>query len=250
MDIHPIGFGNNIIRLDHTDSTNAYLQRLLNSGYNSEGLVVTAEFQNSGRGQKGTEWHSSPGANLLLSILLTPGFLPPDKQFALSQTIALAVRKTVMSALIGYDVDIKWPNDIWVEEKKVAGILIENTIQGIVLKYSIVGIGINIQNAPENMNAAPLNIFNPVINRELLEISLFQNLEYYYKYLRTGNFSALHEEYMHYLYAYRQQRAFFDHISQRAFTGIISGISPYGHLLVDSGEATTNSYGIKEISFI
>ncbi len=140
--------GHTIIRLEQTDSTNSHLLRLLNEEKLAEGAVVITQKQEQGRGQRGTFWQSEAGKNLTLSILLKPTFLKAEEQFSLSKTISLGVLDFISSinhqpSTINHP-KVKWPNDIYIGNKKVAGILIENSVSGNSISHSIVGIGINV----------------------------------------------------------------------------------------------------------
>src|ERR1035437_6675835 len=140
-----IFIGKNCIEIEKTDSTNSYLSKLLGEKTLFEGTVVITNRQEMGRGQRGTTWESEPNKNLTLSILLHPTFLRPDEQFQLNKAISLGVAGFVVGVLqVDVDVKIKWPNDIYIRNKKVAGILIENSVSGNNLQHSIIGIGINV----------------------------------------------------------------------------------------------------------
>ncbi len=145
---------------DQLESTNCYLRQ------NHQGMpqyaVVTAAYQTAGRGQRGNGWESEPGRNLLFSMLYyPPAGLPPSRQFQISKAVAVAVAETVDRLLDGYDhpeVCIKWPNDIYVGDRKIAGILIENALQSSTrIAHSIIGVGLNV-NQREFRSGAP----NPV----------------------------------------------------------------------------------------
>ncbi len=122
------------------DSTNLQAHREL--PHAEEGTVWVADFQTAGRGQRGNSWESSKGENLLFTILLRPDFVPVADQFSISQITALAIVKYLESK--GLQPKIKWPNDIYINDKKICGILIEHTLSGANLSASILGIGINI----------------------------------------------------------------------------------------------------------
>lgn len=125
------------------------------------GLVVAAREQTAGRGQRGNTWESGPGLNLSFSIVLRPAGIHPARQFCISEAVALAVAETVEEELRSNGVDdpvyVKWPNDIYVGDRKICGILIENTITGTHIDKSVVGIGLNV-NQREFLSDAP----NPV----------------------------------------------------------------------------------------
>jgi BirA family biotin operon repressor/biotin-[acetyl-CoA-carboxylase] ligase len=131
------------IRLDEVDSTNAEAMRLLKRGKPAEGSCIVAAFQTEGRGQRSNSWDSAPAANLLSSFILYPRPFMAERPFLLSKTIALAVHKTLATLSTGH-VQIKWPNDILIDGKKAAGILIENQWAGSNWQAAIAGIGINV----------------------------------------------------------------------------------------------------------
>ena len=135
-------FKNSIwFNLHETESTNSFLHEQLMSEKLPEGSVVTADYQTKGRGQRGSSWQSEAGENLLMSIVVYPDFLKASEAFVLSKCIALATCDLL--ADYSNQVRIKWPNDILIEGKKVAGILIENILRGADIYATIAGIGIN-----------------------------------------------------------------------------------------------------------
>ena len=136
--------GQKTVKLKEIDSTNNYLKNLL-SNYEpvAEGTVIMADYQFAGRGQHENKWQSKAGENLTFSIYLKPNFLHPNLQFYLNKSISLGVSDCI-TQLIQEDCYIKWPNDIFVNNSKIGGILIENTLRGNLLKDSVIGIGLNI----------------------------------------------------------------------------------------------------------
>lgn len=132
-----------LIFLGQTDSTNRHLQRLLDAGQAKEGTTVLSDMQTEGRGQRGKQWVSLPGQGIYASVLFTPASLAVGKQFQFNKAIACGVAAYIHSRT-GLKAEIKWPNDILVEDKKVAGILIENNIRGSHVSSCIAGIGINL----------------------------------------------------------------------------------------------------------
>ncbi|MFI5220658.1 MAG: biotin--[acetyl-CoA-carboxylase] ligase, partial [Bacteroidia bacterium] len=127
--------GKYIIRLETVDSTNNYAAALISKSKPAEGTAIMADFQDYGRGQRETIWESENGKNLLVSFILYPQIDTAD-YFLLNECFSLAVRE-VIEDITGLDVKIKWPNDILVNNKKIAGILIENSIRGNTILYSI-----------------------------------------------------------------------------------------------------------------
>ena len=137
-DIFPVP----LIHISETNSTNNYLQSLCSKQKVEELTVVVADFQTSGRGQRGNSWESDSGKNLLFSIVIFPEFLEARRQFLISQIISLAIKEELDTYTT--DISIKWPNDIYWHDKKIAGILIENVLSGSTFSRAIIGMGLNI----------------------------------------------------------------------------------------------------------
>jgi BirA family biotin operon repressor/biotin-[acetyl-CoA-carboxylase] ligase len=144
-----------IIYLNEVESTNNYANQLILSDAAEEGTVVLAQYQTHGKGQHGNVWESETGKNLLMSIIWYPGFLPASQQFMISKIVSIAITDCVNDIID--DCKIKWPNDIYIGNQKLAGILIENSVKGSHLSSSVVGIGLNV-NQQVFISAAP----NPV----------------------------------------------------------------------------------------
>jgi BirA family transcriptional regulator, biotin operon repressor / biotin---[acetyl-CoA-carboxylase] ligase len=201
--------GKSRLHLQSVDSTNSYLFNLAKEGAMVEGTVLTAHQQTQGRGQRNHQWTSQEGKNLICSILLIPNFIPPDKQFQLSKAIALGVWDFVKQRIpTAYHAKIKWANDIYVGDKKIAGILIENTIRGNALGYSVVGIGLNI-----NQLEFDSNLPNPIslaqITHQKYDLdeclaSLCQSVENYYDKLKNGFLDEINTLYINNLYRYNE----------------------------------------------
>lgn len=176
------------IRLKTVDSTNKYAANFLSVSEWSEGTVILSEHQTQGRGRNNKNWNSTPGENLLISLLLKPNFIIPYEAFQLSMAMALAVTSTVSSFGIG-NVSVKWPNDVFIGDKKVAGILIENQVRGQILQSSIVGIGLNI-NQIEGLDSRGTSM-NKILGQHLDIEEVFGNLcleaEKHYLLLRSDS---------------------------------------------------------------
>lgn len=148
----------NIIWLDSTDSTNDELRRRLDRSGNL--TIIAAEQQSAGRGQGDHCWHSAPGQNLTFSILLRHQCLKASDALAVTSVIALGIRDYLHTK--GIEPWIKWPNDIWVGEKKICGILVENSISAGKIDFSIIGVGLDL-----NQTEWPSELPNPVSLKEL-----------------------------------------------------------------------------------
>lgn len=228
-------------------STNEYLRKQLTSNLLPEGFVVQASHQTSGRGQYGKEWQSSPGLNLLMSLLLKPGFLKAHQSFLLNMSICLAL----LRVLRNYDPHfiLKWPNDLLWHQKKVAGILIENSITGGHLAHSIVGIGLNVNETHLNpvwhacSLAAITGRLHPLTP---LRQEILNSISAYYARLQAQP-ARLKTEYCESLYAFRQTVPV--RLNNRERAGQIRDLKEDGSLLWrwDSGAEQTLQFG--DISF-
>lgn len=243
--------GKNRIVLPRVASTNDYLKaKLSNSKPLPEGTVIMAVEQFSGRGQATTQWKSEPGKNLTASFLLHPSFLHPAKQFTLNIAICLAIRET-LSRIINQKVEIKWPNDIYINGKKIAGILIENILQGSTWKYAIVGIGINVNQKqfPEGLkNASSLSILlheSYSIDKLLNELCIC--IDQQYLLLRTGNAVEQRKLYRRCLFGLNEVRSF--EIDGIRVEGKIVDVDESGKLMMDFNGHIAE-FGFKEIAFI
>ncbi|MDZ7847718.1 MAG: biotin--[acetyl-CoA-carboxylase] ligase [Owenweeksia sp.] len=200
--------GKSRVHIDSLGSTNDYLKEmLLENGQLPDGFAVSADYQRSGRGQVGSQWQSEAQKNLLVSVLLRPKNLSADHYFLLNMSVCLAINDTLNFFHDGFLV--KWPNDILFDQKKVAGILIENSIAKNRLRQSIVGIGINVnqhqfrgQFGEKISSLARIN--GQAVDRAYLLAQLFQNLESRYLQLqRLG--SSIKDEFLEKLYGYHRQ---------------------------------------------
>ncbi len=229
-------------------STNTMAAELMRNKYLAEGTVVITDYQTAGRGQRGNSWEAEPGRNLTFSVLLNPSFLLAKDQFYLTIIVSLAIREFLASRL-ACEVKIKWPNDILANNKKLCGILIENTLSGDKIQHSIIGIGLNV-NQTSFLIAAPTSM-KMLTNHEfdLAEVLnvLLEKLEGYYLQLRSGNKDLLKQEYLNHLYWRGEVHQFRTH--HEVFTGVITYVEENGRLtmLRDGKEV---SFDLKEISFV
>ncbi len=245
--------GKNVIHLDTTPSTNDYLKQLCDKQSVLDGTVVYTTSQTAGRGQQGNTWQMEQNTGLALSYFLKPNFLPIEKQFYLSMAVSLAVRE-FCEHYTDQEVAIKWPNDILVNQKKVAGILIENTIQGSKIAQTVVGVGINVkqQKFPSDLaHATSLAIegdqehtdFN--IKSMLAVMSAY--LEKYYLQLRQTNYQFLSKAYTTSLWRYHQTQDFYK--GEQLLRGEITGIYKDGRIEIDIN-GKLQRYAMQEVKFI
>ena len=245
-----------IIWLDSTDSTNNEAKRHISDIDNMS--VLSALNQTSGRGQAGNSWSSAPGENLLFSIVLRFEESPFQAydQFAISQAAALSAVDFL--ALHSIEAKIKWPNDIYVDNKKIGGILIENSLKGQFLSSSIVGIGINV-----NQTVFPSELPNPTSMLSLSEdrsrfdikhlLEEFMDIfkRYHDRYLHiNGGLLKLRTLYISQMWRKDISSHFIDCQTGREFAGTIRKVSDLGHLLIETEEGELREFAFKEIGYI
>jgi len=247
------------IKLDEVDSTNNYL-RHLDASDNSRMTLVTAEFQTAGRGADTNRWESAKGENLLFSLRVQPSCLPVSRMFAISEATALAVRDSLNAFLPstppkgGRGVSIKWPNDIYYGDSKVAGILIENDLQGAQVMRSIIGVGINVNqrrflsDAPNPRSLADI-VGHDVRRRFVLE-QFMECFMHYFGQIDTGKekaLDALHEDYKSHLYRRGEEHAYTD--KDGTFRATLIDVEPTGHLILQDKEGNKRRYEFKEVKY-
>ncbi|WP_347838853.1 biotin--[acetyl-CoA-carboxylase] ligase [uncultured Draconibacterium sp.] len=239
----------NIIVLSEVDSTNNYAKQLL-AQKATQGTVVLAHYQHSGRGQVGNSWESERGKNLLFSLILKPDFLMAAQQFYISKIVSLALVKVLSQYLKG--VIIKWPNDIYVGEQKIAGMLIENWVKGNNLESSVVGVGLNV-NQEKFLSGAP----NPVSLKQLLNEELditailkefLLQLDEYLHVLNRGLFDEIDEEYCKNLFRNSGWHRYKKGATE--FEAKITGIGSFGQLRLEKRDGTLSEFMFKEVEFV
>ena len=241
--------GRNIIHLESTESTNSYATQLLQKGEIAEGTIVRADVQTLGRGQRGNFWESKSGMNLTFSIILFPEFVPPEEQFFISKAISLGV-VDFLKTLIN-DVRIKWPNDIYAQDRKIAGILIESAITGNRITQCIVGIGLNVNQTvftsdapnPTSMKLRAAQDFN--LDWVLTILSTF--IENRYLQIQTNLGYQLNQDYLASLYRFNKL-CIFKH-GDAEFPAKIVNVEDNGRLVLETPDNAILKFGFKEIFF-
>lgn len=212
-----------------------------------EGTTVVTAHQTAGRGQRGNTWEAEPFKNLTFSLLLKPVFLRADEQFRLNMAVSVAL-VNFLSRYIVHNLKIKWPNDIYVGDKKLGGILIESALKSNILHQTIVGIGLNINQETFSLpKATSLKLITgQEYNLEQLLSELLASIEEMYLQLKAGNFTSIQNLYLKNLYLYKEKRSF---RSNATFEGIIVGVDAIGRLAVEV-DGEVKYYFFKEIEFI
>ena len=235
-----------IYHFDQLTSTN---NEATSSAY-AEGDIVWADEQSAGRGQRGHKWESRKGENITFSVVLEPKFLPAIKQFLISEVVALAMVDALRYYGIG--AKIKWTNDIYVGDKKLAGILIEHKLSGSNLSRTVVGIGLNV-NQMEFSSELP----NPVSMRQLTRLELdcaevlsrvAEALMARYEILRQGEEERLQTDYQELLYRRDALHWYFLPDGSR-FRGTIRGVEPTGALRIENEKGVERTFLFKEVEF-
>jgi len=248
--------GQKIIELHTVDSTNSYAIELLKKESLPEGTLIWSKNQTSGRGQRGNKWDSEPFKNGTFSIILKPSFLPVDEQFYLNKIVSLAVADFVSDILKNTHpnntVAIKWPNDIYVGDKKLAGILIENSLRNNHINNSVIGIGININQTQFNSNVQnPISLKLICENDFNIENCIAELCSYFearYLQLKSNHLEKINKEYEKKLYRYGEWANF--SIGEKVFKARITGISKEGMLIIETPDAKKHDYGFKEIASV
>lgn len=238
--------GKNIVFVPECHSTNTLASELCQKSSVAEGTLVITENQVSGRGQRGNQWVSAPGTNLTFSLVLKPSLSLAD-QFYLTMVTSLALHD-VLSHMEIAEVKIKWPNDILTAEKKICGILIENSVSGNRIQHSIVGIGLNVNQQSFELATATSVALQTNKTHALEEIlhALLEKIEARYLALRAGKKEELKRDYLHALYRIGEQHRFIT--GEGSLEGTITDVSESGQLMVTTSRGT-QLFNLKEISF-
>ena len=215
-----------------------------------EGTVVYAGFQYSGKGQAGNKWESEENKNLLLSIILYPTVIKADMQFLISKTISLGITD-FLSKFTG-DIFIKWPNDIYIRDDKIAGILIENALIRNEIEHTIAGIGINI-----NQEVFPDDIPNPTSltiatglehDPEQCLTELCAALDSRYKQLLYEKTKRIDNDYLKLLYRAGEWSEFKD--GKGIFEGKIVSVADSGRLQIEDRKGRIYEFDFREVDFL
>ena len=245
--IHTKWAGKTVHFAREIDSTNLWIKRLAKEGA-PEGTLALAEFQSAGRGRLGRSWEVPEGTSVMMSILLRPKFEP---QYAptLTLVMGMAVAKAVKS--LGFDVSIKWPNDVVVSHKKICGILTEMGVRDGKIDYAVIGVGINvnIKEFPEEMADKATSLYlesGKEFDRSQIPGLVMEAFEKYYeKFAATCDLSGLKEEYESILANYNQPVRV---LAKEPYEGVARGITDGGELLVEKTDGTIATVSAGEVS--
>lgn len=230
-------------------STNdeAHLLLAKNSG---ENVVVETDFQTKGRGQKGNHWESRRAENLLYSIGVSPSGMSAHASFLLLEAASLAIFRSLSEKVKG--LSVKWPNDIYINDRKLSGTLIENEIQRGCIVHSVLGTGINVNQetfSPELPNPVSLcQALGKKIDRQSLFEEIVENFRELYRGVLDGNGAAIHEQYVGALYRRTGYYPYQD--DKETFSARIVTVEPDGRLVLEDTQGQRRSYAFKEVKYI
>jgi BirA family biotin operon repressor/biotin-[acetyl-CoA-carboxylase] ligase len=240
------------VKLSTVTSTNDYAARLIKDKRALQGMVISADHQTHGRGQENNRWESQSGKNLTISIIFQPNMLLASRQFVLNKITSLAIRDFLLEAPGNENISIKWPNDVYIGDRKAAGVLISNIIEGNLISWSVIGIGVNINQTRFN-DAGP----NPVSLRQIsgldydldeclkilchsMERRLQQLIDKKYEEIDLEYFKVLYRSGLLAQFLYKGQR----------IEAKIKGIGEFGHLQLETAEGEFLHCDLKEIIFL
>ena len=239
-----------IIRIDETDSTNRWMKELIQlhpSENTQHEMVVVCDYQTAGRGCGSNSWEAEPGKNLLMSVLMHPKKVSARTQFIITQIVSVALCRTI-ETVIGSEhrVTIKWPNDIYVGDKKICGVLIENSIEGRRIKDCIIGIGLNV-NQTEFKSDAP----NPVSIAQLTgkEMDREEVLKLFLTNLsKECENKNVHQDYLGRMY--RRDGLYPFETEGTRFMARVIGVNDDGRLMLQDEDGIGHMFRFKEVVFV
>lgn len=242
--------GSSIVRIVATDSTNNYANSQIRENVVPEGTVFLTYDQTAGRGQMNNSWESEPGQNLTFSVVLYPDFLEIRNQFMISKIITLGIYSALSMHVT--NLRIKWPNDIYAGNKKLGGILIENSIMSGLIKTSVCGIGLNLNQTifrSDAPNPVSLKILtNKHYDCDSILTEILTATDYFYSVLREGRFNRIDQDFHSLLYQLNEFHSY--RSKDKVFQGKIVGVNEIGQLQIETPEHEILEFHFKEVEFL
>lgn len=232
-------------------STNQYAVELLSKSNPKPFTVISADFQTAGMGQIGSKWVSDPGLNVLMSIIVYPDFINVSDSFKLQFLASMACVEVLTPFVPENELSVKWPNDILVDQRKIAGVLIRNIFMGNAIRNSVIGIGLNVNQTDFSDVPAPATSLKLLTGKDFAVAEIREKLLKKFKTLfqLLENGKSLKEVYLMMLYGYGEDFSYFDLTDQSYKRGEIVDVLGNGHLVVQSNEGVER-YDFKEIKFL
>lgn len=235
------------IKLDVVDSTNNYAMNLVKGGWTKNLACIWAREQSQGKGQRGNTWLSEAGKSITCSIIYFPVRLDATANFFISMAACIAAKKFLETSC--QEVLIKWPNDLYLRDKKAGGILIENTLEKQRIKSSVIGIGINLNQAifpPAIPNATSVLLSSgKESDLEKSVLALYSSVVESLKKLDMKHYNETKQSYLQSLLGLGAELSFRD--MQGEFRGIIEGVENTGELLIRDENGNQRKYAFKEV---
>lgn len=241
----------NIIKLSAIESTNSFLKELILNQYVDNFTIVITDNQTKGKGQIGTIWDSEAGKNLTFSMLIKDMLVDSSSVFVLNTLISISIIRALERFKIN-NLAIKWPNDILSEQKKIAGILIENIFKGNNEIVSIIGIGLNVnqlqfENLPQASSLAILK--NRKFDKDLILEEIYHQLKFHCAQVLNNVKKDFWDEYHEYLFKKDVPSVFLD-ADNHQFMGIVKGVTKIGKLKVMLEDDSIKEFDLKEIKML
>ncbi len=244
--------GSHIIELKSTASTNKYAVKMLEDERPEEGTVIITDEQTAGTGTDANLWESEPGKNLTFSLIIYPDSLHPEKQFYLNKVFSLGLYDSLKEILPKAGISVKWPNDIYIEDKKVAGILIRNSIRDNTFIYSVIGIGVNVNqkifrsDAPNPVSLKPYTGHDLDLKMVLQHVCKRCNERLLSLY--DKDFRKLDRDYLRAQYRFGE---YAEYIFQgKKIMASIRGVSEFGKLILELSGGRFLECDLKEVEFV
>ena len=240
-----------VIRLKEVDSTNRYLHdcQQLPDG---QSVLVVADYQTAGRGQGSNTWESEPGKNLLFSLAIQPKFVPVRRQFLLAEAEALAIKEALDSYTDG--ITLKWPNDVYWQDRKISGTLIETSLSAGAVKRCVFGTGIDVNQREFHSDAPnPVSLYNIIgveTPTEQLLDEIVQHFDHYYSLAVGGHSDHIVSQYHAALYRREGLHLYEDTSTGEQFSARIDHVSVDGRLHLALSDGTRREYTLKEVRFV
>ncbi len=242
--------GQHLTRIDEVDSTNSYTFKVLRAVGLPEGAVIVANQQTSGRGQRGRVWATQPFLNLTTSMVLKPSFLEAEEYFYLTKVTTLALIHILKKRQVE-NVKVKWPNDIYVGEHKIAGILIENQLKGNRIGTSVVGIGLNINQVsfPSFLPKATSMklVTGQHENVSMILEELCEHIEANYLRIKS-QLQDLDRNFEQHLFGLNEWRTYL--VNGEECELLINGVSSHGRLMVTTRSGSMEKYDFSQLQFV
>ena len=242
-----------VLAFNRLASTNLYFMDNETMHDQPEGTVVLANHQTDGIGQSGNSWSSEEGKNLTFSVLLRPTFLPVAAQFELHKVLSVAVCTTLQQLLPERDdIRIKWPNDIYVGNRKICGMLVNNKISGNSYTFAVAGIGLNVNQTAFDPSLPNPTSLKTVAGKDFETFDILHDLLHeigvWYTKLKLGETETINKHYLQNLLNLGQQKSYRYH--NETIDATITGIDKFGHLQLQTSDNKSITCDIKEIQYI